>query len=340
MSVSDELDQISEMTNQLRDKLRKIPKQYLNVRKDIKEINNKGDRFEQWIQTLPYPLATILKRYKASVTNQQKYDMLLYFFEAYSIFTAAILAAVYQQQPFSDSEVRKIDATRFSTANFGNWVTMDTKLAEVFRKWLSKPERINSLLNGFHTDDQSLIKQLSRKEIYSILDEARKMRNDKAHRGLREDYEKILTKLDTHLNNLRILIEDLFEKIRLVRCFDHDYNEGVKIHKIEILTGSDPIFETEELLGDVIDGDELMDRSKLYIHVIDTNKVFEIPPFLVMKKYPSTIKNACYFYNSLKGNNSEYVSYHIESEPSEIKGEKAFDFIKSIIERPSALDEF
>ena len=329
LKVNDELNILETEITRLKERLSSIPASYKNVYKELKDINNRGDKFEQWIESLPYPLATILKRYMTSDSMQQKQEMLLYFFEAYSIFAAAILGAIYNQPIFRSHEIRDVMADYFEKASFGSWVKMDQAIAKMMREQMSHSENMDMMLNGFHTKDQSLIKQMTNADAYSVLFRASNNRNSwKGHSGISGEstYRDHVNELEAELNKLRAGIGDMYEKIRLVRQVKLDKVQGEFISRVEMLTGSNPIFKKDEIIG------EALDRDALYIQVLDTGETIELPPFIVMKSSPAEVKNACYFYSRVEGSNSRYVSYHFEGQPENIEeGERAFDVIKALL---------
>ena len=331
LDVYTELNKLELEASRLKDRLESIPAAYSNIAKNIRDINNKGDKFEQWLESLPYPLATILKRYSTSDTNQQKQEMLFYFFEAYSIFVAAILTAVYQHPQFRNTEIEDIGIAYFEKASFGSWVKMDRALAKMIRIRMDDPNAIDSVLDCFHTDDQSLVKLISLGEIYSILQRTCDYRNLwKGHSGITSEaiYADHVRVLEEELLKLQERLKDLYEKIRLIRPVSLQHRHGEFINKVEILTGSNAIFKKDEIVGDALDED------KLYIQVNDTKDTYEVPPFFILKNSPADVKNACYFYNRLDGSNSRYVSYHFEGKPENIEeGEIAFDIIKAILSK-------
>ena len=325
-----ELDQIERETSLLKDQLKNLPVSYEKIKQKIKDINNRGNKFEQWIDTLPYPLATILKRYTTFDTAQQKQEMLLYFFEAYSIFIAGILIAIYKQPQFNESKIQDIGIGFFEKASFGSWVKIDRAFANVFREQMDK--KLDTILSCFHTDDRSLVNLLCLKDVYSILQKTCDYRNSwKGHSGIssEEIYEDHVRVLHDELLNMQERLKDLYEKVRLVRPVNTKLSQGIFTNKVEILTGPNAYFKTAEIVGDMP-----LDTEMLYMQVLDTGATIELPPLFVMKQSPKDEKNACYFYNRIEGKNSRYVSYHFESKPENVfKGEQAFEAIKSVLER-------
>ena len=331
LETYDELIQIDLEVSKLKNRLITIPASYKNVARDIKDVNNRGDKFEQWIESLPYPLATILKRYTACDSSQQKQEMLLYFFEAYSIFAAAIMSAVYKNPIYEQTALKDVDLEYFEKASFGSWVRIDRAMAKVFRDALNQPDKIDSVLNSFHTDDVKLVKQISDGGIFTMLNKACNWRNSwKGHSGIssEEIYAEHTRQLEGIVFRFQEKTQGLYERIRLIRPVGLRKSHGEFINRVEVLSGSNSIFKKAEVIG------EALDEENLYIQVLDSGATIELPPFLVMKNSPADVKNACYFYSRLEGSKSRYVSYHYEGQPEDIEdGERAFDAIKGLLMR-------
>lgn len=202
------------------------------------------------------------------------------------------------------------------------------------RLLMDSPAKIDVVLNGFHTDDQSLVKLLCQGEVYSILQRTCDFRNSwKGHSGITSEmlYSDHARVLREELAKLQERLSDFYDKIRLIRPISLKYEDGMFINNVEILTGSNSIFKKDEIVG------EALDRKKLYIQIVDTQKIVEVPPLFVLKNSPADVKNACYFYNRIEEKGSRYVSYHFESQHDDVEeGEVAFDIIKAVLERTSS----
>ncbi|MBQ9873163.1 MAG: hypothetical protein IJM30_01760 [Thermoguttaceae bacterium] len=323
------LNKLENEVSRLKSRLEVAPASYSNIAKDMKDINNTGDRFEQWIESLPYPLATILKQYAVSDSNQERQEKLFHFFEAYSIFSAAILTAIYRRPQFNHKEIKNVDVDYFEKASFGAWVRLDRELAELFRKQINDPETIDTTLKGFQTEDRVLVNLISNKDVCSILQRTCEKRNKwKGHSGItsEEIYADHVRELGLDLSNLQKQLKDLYERIRLIRPIRLNCRRGEFINTVEPLTGSNPHFKKDEVVG------EALDEDKLYFQVIDTGKTFEAPPFFVLKRSPIEVKNACFFFSRVEGDESLYVSYHFPNIPEYFEmGQPAFDTLKSIL---------
>jgi len=332
LKTYEELEGLSIQVETLKYKLIKTPASYKNIRAEMRDINNTGDKFVQWIESLPYPIATILKRYSESDDVEKKQETLFYFFEAYAIFEATVLSAVLNKKLVDSSSLGNVNPSFFEKASFGNWVIMDRSFSNLFLKLINstKEEDKKAVLGCFKTSDENLIKLLCNKNICNILESVSKNRNLwKGHSGITSDalYKEHVDILDSDLRKLQKNIKDLYERVRLIRPVSLEFTDGIFYNKVEILTGSNPIFEKHTIESLVP-----LDTKKLYLQMIDTEDMVELPPYFILKNSPVEAKNACYFYNRVESGSTRYVSYHYEGIPEDMEaGEVAFDHIKELL---------
>lgn len=336
LATYDQLESLRTEIDSFEAKLKKHPLSYETIRTDIKEINNQSDRFEQWMESLPYPLATILKRYNVENELRSKFDMLMFFFEAYSIFESTILGAAINKELLDCSSLKNIDLSRFKEASFGSWVVMDQTLSNLYMKMFNSSKddfSRRAVYSCFKTEDEKLIRYICSSTTYTELGKACKLRNDwKGHSGINSD-EKYMELIDTslsYLDTIRKSIQDLYDRLRLIRPFTATFTNGQFNCEVEILTGSNPALKKDNIKTLCP-----LDTEKLYIQMLDTNEVLELPPFLILRNSPKDVNNACYFYNRIEKGNTRYVSYHYEkkAEDTEI-GETAFETIKALLTVP------
>ncbi len=332
MSTLDQIDALRTEIDALGDRFVKIPASYKNILTQMKEINNHGDRFAQWIELLPYPIATILKRYSVSDNVEKRQESLFHFFEAYSIFESTILSAALDKKMIDCTKLTNVDPAYFEKASFGNWVRMDRALSKLYLDLLNSKNDLEQKVPFacFHTADDVMIKLLCNKQVCSILEQAGEKRNLwKGHVGITNEvlYKDHVDTLDNMLHKLRDNIKDLYERIRLIRPLSLSFENGQFVNRVEVLTGSNPIFRKETIVSPVP-----LDKAKLYLQVIDTGETMELPPYFIMKDSPADVKNACYFYSRVEGGNTRYVSYHYDGRPEDTEnGEEAFNIIKELL---------
>ena len=157
LSVESELSQLSQEVSHLYDRFKTTPAAYKSIQKEILNVNNHGDKFEQWFETLPYPIATILKRFQVTGDDEHRQEALLFFFEAYSIFQAAILIGAYGKYYKFETEVNNVKAASFEQAQFGSWVMLDRAISKTIRKELDDHEMMDKVFERFHTDERNVI---------------------------------------------------------------------------------------------------------------------------------------------------------------------------------------
>ena len=329
LKLDNELNQIAQETEKLKERLKQLPVAYKDIRKGIKKINNTADDFEQWVEELPFPLATILRKYQVAVDARDKQDMLLHFFEAYAIFKSAILVGGYGKYP--KKELGDVTSSFFEKASFGAWVKLSRAISSHIRTLMDNKNTMDAILECFCTDERSIINTISSKDICNILDRACNNRNSwSGHSGITGEskYVEHVKLLEDDLRLFQTKIDDLYGKLQLIRLKSLEYEHGEFTYTVEMLTGSNSIFKTCKF-----NGSKPLEKNKLYIRVTNGNKVFEIPPFVVMKSSPSEVKNACYFYSRVEGNKTRYVSYHYEGEPEDFEpGNVPFIALKSFLE--------
>lgn len=332
LKTNEELEVLRVQIETLKNRLQKTPAAYKNIRKEMKDINNNGDKFAQWIESLPYPIATILKRYSVADDADKKQETLFYFYEAYSIFEATLLSATMNKNLIDCSTLKDVDPSFFEKASFGNWVRMDRVLSNLFLGLVNNKdeEKKKIALACFKTSDENLIKLLCNKNVCNILDNACKYRNTwKGHSGITSDalYKEHVDILDSQLHKLQESIKDLYDRIRLIRPISLSFSNGMFSNKVEVLTGSNPIF-TKDTIESLVP----LDNSKLYLQIIDTSETIELPPYFILKNSPADAKNACYFYSRVESGSTRYVSYHYDGRPEDMEaGVVAFNHIKELL---------
>ena len=332
LQTYDRLELLRVEIETLKNRLQKMPVSYVSIRKDMKDINNTGDKFLQWIETLPYPVATILKRYSVAEEASKKQETLFYFFEAYAIFLATILSAAMNKKIVVGSDLKGVDPAFFEKASFGNWVRMDRALSNMFLAFANNTDKEQKkiALDCFKTSDEFLIKLLCNKNVCNLLDSASNYRNAwKGHSGITSEdiYRDHAATLGDMLSKLQESIKDVYERVRLIRPLSLSFSGGMFSNRVEVLTGSNPIFPK-----DTIEALTPLDENKLYLQILDTGEMLELPPYFILKNSPADVKNACYFYSRVEKGNTKYVSYHYDGRPEDLEnGVTAYDHIRQLL---------
>jgi hypothetical protein len=288
------------------------------LRKALSRLNQK-EGFEAWLETLPFPLSSILQRYNASINPEHKVAHLLNFFEAAAQFLGALMTSVFHSDPqfFKDHkhewfEVGKDNPHSLARSNFGEWVVRGQRLAKTTRKLLSseKEEERDFCMSLYRVSDPDKIGVVADKDLYALLERVSKYRNAwKGHSGIisKKDHESRLMVLQEELTRLRGVLGTVFEDWWLIRPGANEYSAGIFHYRADRLMGSHQIFKQVQLESTAV-----MDSTELYFFDNTTRQPLRLVHFFRMMAVPESEEVACYFFNRLEKTDIRWVSYHFE----------------------------
>jgi hypothetical protein len=324
--------EISEYQNQLW----KRPNQTKEINKSIVQYE-KDNSIEKWLDSLPFPISSILWKYIATSENKSKIDYLLHFFEAFSEFLSMLLlSAFYQDKQFYKSESHRWinNDSQYDDwikkATFGGWNNLTANLLKASRTLINDPDKKDIIFNLLGKPSSEFLNFITSKKIIPVLENVREYRNDwKGHGGVSSEQDNInrLTLLEQELNSLRQVIQGAFDDCRLISATTGNYKNGVHNYKAKELVGSKTPFNEIKVTSL-----KALDENKLYLVHQNHNEPIELLPFI---KFNQESK-ACYFYNSIQTTNIRWVSFHFEqnSELMEAVDEK-FEEILNILKQQS-----
>ena len=114
----------------LRDQLWRRPQDAAAVLAQL-EASAKADPVRRWLDTLPYPLASVLQRFSALRDPKERLEALLHFYEATAQFGCAVLLSILRADPdllaFARPEIARVVGRRadlFDRAEFGLWTRL------------------------------------------------------------------------------------------------------------------------------------------------------------------------------------------------------------------------
>ena len=286
------------------------------VRKAVTAINRK-DGFESWVETLPFPLASVFWRYHAAGSEEHKVTHLLNAFEATTQFLGTLMASAFH----SDAaffrghlhewfEVGKDNPHSLARSSFGEWVVRCQRLAKTTRQMLSdKTQR--DLVLGLYRADVDKVEGIVQKEIYQVMESVGRYRNDwKGHTGIvsLQEHERRLALLQDEVARLRGFLGGIFEDWWLIRPGLSSYTRGVHHYAVEKLVGSRQIFKQA-----TVETRDVMDSTELYCYDVVTERPLQLLHFVRMLAVPGAEKVACFFYNRIEKEGIRWVSYHFET---------------------------
>ena len=152
---------------------------------------NQEDRYEDWIETLPFPLASILWRHRAGEgSTREQYEVLLHFFEATAAFVATIHLSAFMADDalWSDAahglrETLTKQNLSLERATFGAWKLTVEYLSGRCRKLLADEEGMATCTRLYGTANSSHIAMICSPEMLSALQQANNLRNIKLGHG-------------------------------------------------------------------------------------------------------------------------------------------------------------
>ena len=286
--------------------------------------------FKTWIETLPFPLASILWRYYAIDDKKDKIEHLFHFFEAFSEFLSTlILSAFVRDKTFYEQESHNwIEANEeykkwYLNPSFGHWNILLSKLLKLIRRLLNNKEKAEVCKQLLGNPNDTFLLMLQNKDIIKILDDIRELRNVwKGHDGIKnmKEINNRLSILESSLTEFYTNIDKGFEDTRIISPTVNSYEKGTYKYKIYELTGVNTPFR-EVSFNSIIP----LERYKIFVVHGKEEKPVELLPFIRFIED----SQAVYYYSRIKDNNIRWISYHYEPKP-EFQEEPDDDFLQAL----------
>jgi hypothetical protein len=322
--IDSSIEDLSTRLASLQRELWKNPRNREKIQQEIKTITPTARKdCENWIETLPRPLATILGAYRVADRPDQKVAYLVNFFEAFTVFNASVLLSVYEKDAFFAEQLKTwLKKKRFKPEKlwqreFGSWKLLLDILAGKTRALLDDDSNRDTRLELFgNVGGDDLFKLLADDRLGPVLAEALIYRRACAHDPAPSEATSRtrLKALESCLSKLRGIAADQYENVLFFSPLDNKYRSGVFRYRVQKLSG------TGLHIGKVtIDTLTQLEDEKLHLAYIDQNraiKPIELLPFIEFGPVPESQKNAFYFYDSVDpkvlDSQAEYVSYDLD----------------------------
>lgn len=290
---------------------------------------NQEDHYEDWVETLPFPLASILWRHHASKDSyRHRYEVLLHFFEA----TAAFLATAHLSAFMSDEKTwkdhredlrKKLSDQNLSLdrASFGAWKLIAERLGSTCSSIVKDPEQRELWQRIYGTSDRKVVETLCDSGLLRILQQANKVRNDwQGHSGAIGDEEakRVHDGLMDLVQQLRGTFGRMWQRYELIQPGDGRYMQGVHhvICKRLMGTRSAPFQEVE------YESAQALEADSLYLFDRVNQKGLKLLPFIEVIPSPEKQATVCFIFNRREKKSMRWISYHFEQE-SEITHDSA-----------------
>jgi hypothetical protein len=292
---------------------------------------------DQWFETLPFPLASILRAWQATPSQdfKTKYEHLLHFFEAKAEFLAVICLSAFgsREEIYAQHREKLVEAWKkqnlsLQRATFGLWKVAVEVLAKQIRILLAGDNDAKALCAELFGDPSlALPRMLAKPELVEVLSATNKMRNDwSGHGGVVSPAEARTRNelLVTELQKVREVMADGWSGVHLIRASQCQMRRGSFDTEVALMIGSN-----SEFLKESRKMSTCLDVERLYLAARDAGRPLQLLPFLHVGPSPASAKNACYFYNRVEKNGEvRSVSYHFVDQPE--RTEQAADTFGAI----------
>jgi len=285
--------------------------------KVLKSIIKKPKEYD-WLEHLPFPLASILWGYYSKTEINKKFEYLILFYEALAEFLVVVAFSGFSKKyryfkSVSPAifEEHKNYVGWYLKSSFGGWTNLLLRIAKNIRKL--KPDQREVMISSFGNPNEDFINLLSSNEIPKVLNEIAFKRNDwKGHTGIvsDNDYQLRVNWLNELMQSIKTNLVDGFEKSDFIIPTERmQFQENMFKTTVKNLTGTRSQFSESEVFTI-----EPLEQNNIYI--IHENQVtpLKLLPLVKMMPSPRTEMNACYFYNRVDKGRIRMVSYHFEQE--------------------------
>ena len=316
IACRDALAAVRREVDELETKLWAKPVAAANVRALVKKINHE-DRFDDWVETLPFPLASVLRgtRHGGDAPNE-RVNRKVHFFEALGRFVGTVLLSGFKPHEPSWAVLGpKLLATltsenlSLSRSTFGAWkVTIDV-LSKAGRTMLNDEPDLAAEL--FRVSDRDVLHMLFAKRHPDVLGRANAIRNSAVgHVGRTPEARAIETdrQLEALIGEVRETYGALWEGYRLLAPVpgQMSYRKNRLTQPVRVVTGTRVPFAQE-----VVETPTPMDEEKLHLRGLDEPRSLELLPLVKLKGTPAAEQNSCYFYDRVEGGDGcRFIAYH------------------------------
>lgn len=290
----------------------------------IKAINQE-DRYEDWLESLPFPLASILWRHHAAKDSyREQYQVLLHFFEATAAFIATIHLSAYMSNESEWARIASDLSSKLShqglsleRATFGAWKLVVERLASASASTLKKSNENEDdakiLEQMYGTNDRQVLDMLSHKKLLHVLQSANKIRNDNlGHAGaIGEDAaRRIHEDLLDLVFQLRSIFGRRWNRYELLQPGAIRYKAGTyHINCKRIIGTRSAPFEEREYESSIP-----LETDCLHLFDSASRTGLKLQPFVEVIPSPERQALACFIFNRVDKDGARWVSYHFDQE--------------------------
>ena len=307
---------------ELEQELWRNPLQPRNISKAVRSITIDDDASHlRWVDSLPFPLASILWKTHAESRIEIIVSNYLHFFEALAQFLGTIHLSAFKSDVALWNELNPKLQTileeqnlSFKSPTFGIWkITCQVLSAKARQLINGNSDSQNHAGHLYGTRNFDVVGMLASAELIDILDIANSYRNKKAHGGYQTDRERkeLLMQLEGLTSRTRSVMKQTWLDYQLLkpthlRCISHNHFES----HCKSIVGSRTPFAIKS-----VETDTPMKDGHLYLTDPADRLSLQLLPFIQVRAAPTSEENACYFYNGETDGLIHLVSYHNQADP-------------------------
>lgn len=274
-----------------------------------------GDSFDRWMESLPFPLASILWRHRAADDPEKRCRYLINFFEATSVFLVDVHLSAFHSEPELIGPAARTDRSAnvtYERGSIGVWTDLLARLAKRTRELLHADADLAVEL--YRVTDASRLAAIASRSVVEALmvDAANYRRKWVGHAAVASEREwtQRLAVADATLGRLRDALGEAFVDWGLVRAGGGRHRDGVVTTSIERLTGSRSLFKR-----DSAQLREWPQDGALYMLEAGQTLALKLQPLIRLRHSPESVEDACYFYDRIEKGGVRWISYHYEPQP-------------------------
>jgi protein-L-isoaspartate O-methyltransferase len=286
---------------------------FIKSKNEITILDNFGN-FLSWVDTLPFPLATLLKKFTAEENSTNKSKILIEFFENLAIVVGTIHLSARWNELEGESELKskvmaqlKKNKLSFHNATFGLWRTVIDILSADSEKMYKDQETKSQIFQKYCTSNSQMLNFLLSKSCRRIIGSANTYRNDKDHN--RKSGMELLESLNELVIQFRGEIGRSFSNYELISPIGGLYKNGLFNCKTLILNGHSVIWSSKDYITRTP-----LEANELYFHSKFDNLSLKLLPLIVLRSTPSSDKNAVYMHNKISNEKQLLVAHHLSSD--------------------------
>ena len=286
---------------------------FLKAKNEITILDNFGN-FLSWIETLPFPLATLLKKFTVEENPDNKSKILVEFFEN----LAAMMGIIHLSARWGDLEgdsTLKATLTKqlneyglsFNNATFGLWRTIIDTISPNSEEMYKNEETKSIICQKYCTTNIGILKFLLGKPCRRIIGKTNEFRNDKDHN--RKTGTELLESLSDLVDEFRKEIGRSFSNYELISPVGGLFEDGLFKCQTRVLNGHSAIWASKNYSTSTP-----LETNHLYLHSKFDNMSLKLLPLIVLRSTPSSDKNAIYMHNKIKNEQQLLVAHHLNDD--------------------------